>query len=243
MAITYKILSALLSYPSRDLQGAVGDFEGMLRDDGLLGDAEIKALRPLISELKLKNVLDCQEVYVSLFDRTRTLSLQLFEHVHGESRDRGQAMVDLLSIYQKHGLETTNNKELPDYIPLFLEFLSILDKKEAQEQLAETVHILAALKERLVKRQTAYVGLFDSLIALADTKPNEKALSEILAEEDVDPDDGDALDKVWEEESVDFGVGGALDGNSDASKGCPKVDGMLENLLTQMPDQPKNKLH
>lgn len=243
MAITYKILSALLSYPSRDLQGAVGDFEGMLREEGMLSDTEIKGLRPLICQIKLSDVLDNQEIYVSLFDRTRTLSLQLFEHVHGESRDRGQAMVDLLSIYQKHGLETKDQKELPDYLPLFLEFLSILEKQDAQEQLAETAHILAALKERLVKRQTAYVGLFDCLIALADTTPNEKALAEILKEEDVDPDDGEALDKVWEEESVDFGVGGALDNNSGVAKGCPKVDGMLENLLTQMPDQPNNKMN
>ena len=81
------------------------------------------ALDRLLDELATGDLYDLQERYVLLFDRTRSLSLHLFEHVHGESRDRGQAMVDLKALYERHGL-LMSSSELPDHLPLFLEFLS-----------------------------------------------------------------------------------------------------------------------
>ena len=105
-----------------------------------------------------------------LFDRTRSLSLHLFEHVHGESRDRGQAMIDLKSLYESAGLEISAT-ELPDFVPLFLEFLSTRPRAEACELLGQPAHILAAMAERLRKRHSAYEAVFRALVALAATKP------------------------------------------------------------------------
>src|SRR5690606_23116888 len=101
-------------------------------------------LNCLLDELATWDLYELQERYVLLFDRTRSLSLNLFEHVHGESRDRGQAMVDLKDLYERHGL-TLASTELPDYLPLFVEFLSTISEVEARELLAETAHILEAI--------------------------------------------------------------------------------------------------
>src|SRR5207244_13070491 len=104
----------------------------------------------LLSEIAIGDLYDLQERYVLLFDRTRSLSLHLFEHVHGESRDRGQAMIDLKNQYENAGLEISAT-ELPDFVPLFLEFLSTRPRADAYELLGQPAHILSAMAERLRK--------------------------------------------------------------------------------------------
>jgi nitrate reductase delta subunit len=124
--------------------------------------------------------------------------------VHGESRDRGQAMVELLKLYSAHGLELTV-KELPDHLPVFLEFLSTLPAGEAAALLGQAAHVLEALRERLRKRQSLYARVFDVLVALVEADRNPEALKALLQEPDDDPDDLEALDKAWAEEQVTFG--------------------------------------
>ena len=132
MAKTFKVLSALLTYPTAELQAAVAEMRAVLDAEALPAAAQPRPARPLLDELATGDLYDLQERYVLLFDRTRSLSLHLFEHVHGESRDRGQAMVDLKAMYESHGLATVTS-ELPDYLPLFLEFLATLPQAEACE--------------------------------------------------------------------------------------------------------------
>jgi nitrate reductase beta subunit len=150
------------------------------------------------------DLMEAQERYVHLFDRTRTLSLHLFEHVHGESRDRGQAMVDLMEMYERAGLEI-DAKELPDYLPLFLEFLSTRSTEEIHDLLAQTAHILNVLAERLTKRDSAYAGVMVALGTLAGVEPDAALVERLLSTPEDDPDDLAALDKVWEDEIVTFG--------------------------------------
>ena len=124
MTRTFKVLSALLSYPTAQLQDGLRRSSTALIDgEALLPAAVRRQLARLTGELANGDLYDLQERYVLLFDRTRSLSLHLFEHVHGESRDRGQAMIDLKSLYENGGLEI-DAAELPDFLPLFLEFLS-----------------------------------------------------------------------------------------------------------------------
>ena len=139
-----------------------------------------------------------------LFDRTRSLSLHLFEHVHGESRDRGQAMVDLQNLYAAKGL-SSGTSELPDFIPLFLEFLSTLSPSEACDLLGQPGHIFVALAERLRKRSSSYEAVFRALIELAKVKPKAEDIAAALQEPDSDPNDLVALDAAWEDEEVRFG--------------------------------------
>ncbi len=198
-----KIISLLLSYPTKELNDELPAIISAL-DPAPLTAPQRKALIKLARDIEALDVYEAQERYVYLFDRTRSLSLHLFEHVHGESRDRGQAMVDLKEMYEAQGYEI-GAKELPDHLPMFLEFLSTLPTDEARELLGQTTHILVALRERLKKRKSVYAAAFGVLEAIAAGKAEKKLIDEILGRPDDDPDDFDALDRVWEEETVTFG--------------------------------------
>ena len=221
---TFKALSLILSYPTEDLQRAMPEIAGVLIAEPRLTAAARRDLSPLLEELEMLDIYELQERYVMLFDRSRTLSLNLFEHVHGESRDRGGAMVSLLETYRDGGFEPTSS-ELPDHLPVLLEFLSTRPFGEAQETLADAAHILEAVAARLVRRDSTYAAAFAALLQLAGTAADQEAVAELLEQPDVDPEDLEALDKVWEESEVLFGP--------DPNAGCPQVRDMLARM-----DQP-----
>lgn len=208
MAQTFKALSALLCYPGDSLKAAAGEMRAALAADGILADGARRALEGLIAEIDGDDLLDLQERYVLLFDRTGSLSLYLFEHVHGESRDRGQAMIDLQAHYERNGL-AIGAAELPDFLPLFLEFLSTRPLPEAREMLGQTAHILTALAERLHKRGSSYEAVFRALVEIAGAKPKAEEIAGLLDQPDTDPTDLAAIDKAWEDQPVTFGPGAA----------------------------------
>jgi nitrate reductase delta subunit len=208
MARTYRALGALLSYPTEALQAAAAEIADVLDTECLLPPAHRTALRSLLQQIAAADIYDLQERYVGLFDRGRAVSLHLFEHVHGESRDRGQAMADLIGLYAEHGLEMSAG-ELPDFLPLFLEFLSLLPQPEARVLLAEPGAILRALADRLAARDDGYAAVMKAVAELARA-PDEGA-SDIP---DEDPNDLAALDAAWAEAAVRFGPGEASDGCS-----------------------------
>jgi nitrate reductase delta subunit len=205
MARTYRALAALIAYPTEALQAATGEIAAVLAEEGLVPAPRRAAIDELLAELAGRDIYELQERYFALFDRSRTLSLHLFEHVHGESRDRGQAMADLIELYRGHGFEPTAS-ELPDFLPLFLEFLSLLPGHEAQALLAEPAGILQVIAERLVTRKSAYAAVFAALATLANAPAID--LPDNSAE---DPDDLVALDAAWEEAAVHFGPGEQID--------------------------------
>lgn len=207
---TFHMLSALLTYPSIALQQAIPDLTDIL-DNGVLNPAQVDTLRPLLHSLQHDDIYDLQEAYVLLFDRSRTLSLNLFEHIHGESRDRGGAMVDLIETYRAGGLDLSAT-ELPDYLPVLLEFLSTQPIEKAQEILNDAGHILIALAERLERRQTAYAAVLHVLVEFANADLSTPEAQELLAQKDDNPEDLAALDAVWEEAQVTFGP--------DSDQGC-----------------------
>ncbi|PZW38915.1 respiratory nitrate reductase chaperone NarJ [Humitalea rosea] len=205
MARTYRALAALLSYPTVAMQRATEEIAAAIAEEGLVDAAALAPIQSFLDEIATTDIYELQERYFALFDRSRTLSLHLFEHIHGESRDRGQAMADLITLYQEHGLEMAAD-ELPDFLPLFLEFLSLLPDAEARAMLAEPAGILRALADRLVARSTGYMAV---MAALADI-----AGAPMLAVSDIpedNPDDLEAMDASWEEAAVRFGPGEAVD--------------------------------
>ena len=220
MADTYRALAVLLSYPTNETAALMPAVMSALEGERLVSTSVLRKLPPLLEKLSATDLYDAQSRYVDLFDRTRSLSLQLYEHVHGESRDRGQAMVELLKLYSSRGLELTA-KELPDHLPVFLEFLSQQPADEAAALLGEAAHVLEALRERLKKRESAYAHVFDALLALADSERNAEALKALLQEPDDDPNDLEALDKAWAEEQVTFGPD---------KVGCPKAEAMIAQM-------------
>jgi len=204
MIRTFKVLSALLSYPTSELQEAVSEMRRALDSEAIVSPATLADLDGLIGEIADSDLFDLEERYVVLFDRTRSLSLHLFEHVHGESRDRGQAMIDLKNLYEQSGL-AIDATELPDFLPLFLEFLSTRPIGEARDLLDQTAHITVALRARLVKRESSYAAIFAALTDLAAADPARMAVDDFPAETDGDPDDLAALDAAWEDAPVTFG--------------------------------------
>lgn len=223
---TFKALSLLLGYPTAELQTAISDLRAVLYGEGLLDLRRIEALAPLLTKLESRDLYDLQERYVLLFDRSRTLSLNLFEHIHGESRDRGGAMVDLLEMYRAGGFDLIGT-ELPDHLPVLLEYLSARPLAEAREVLRDAGHILVALGERLVRRETAYAAVLEALVAIAEADPQGAEVETLLSVEDDDPEDLAALDAVWAEAQVTFGP--------DPNAGCPAS----RDLLARMDPAPK----
>jgi nitrate reductase molybdenum cofactor assembly chaperone NarJ/NarW len=225
MARTYKALAALLTYPDRDLQRLAPEAVAVIAAEAMVPRPLIQALDKLAAELSAGDIYDLQEAYTELFDRTRSLSLNLYEHVHGESRDRGEAMVALLELYRTRGLDLAAN-ELPDFLPVFLEFLSTLPDPEAASLLGEATHVLDAMGERLKKRGSAYRAVFGALARMASTRSDPAALAALLSEPDVDPNDLESLDKAWEETAVTFGP-------SDVD--CPKAGALVEAMKAGPP--------
>jgi nitrate reductase delta subunit len=223
---TLKALSLMLCYPTAELQAAMPEIGAILATDPRLSAPTRQALQRLADDLGQGDLFDVQESYVMLFDRSRTLSLNLFEHVHGESRDRGGAMVSLIETYRDGGFEPATT-ELPDHLPVLLEFLSTRPFAEVQETLADAAHIFDALGTRLVRRTSRYDAAFAALSQLANAQVDADALAGMLALPDDDPTDLVALDAVWEETEVTFGP--------DPNAGCPQVRDMLALMDTPAP--------
>lgn len=202
MIKSFAVIARLMDYPSAELLEARSALIDVIREELRLPAALRDSLSAFIQQLCTADLMDIQENYVTLFDRGRSTSLLLFEHVHGESRARGQAMVDLLQQYRNAGLEL-NVKELPDYIPVYLEYLSTRTEAEAAQGLGDVHPILALLSARLQERGSGYHLLFDALLAMIGIQPDMAGLRGKVASE-IRDDTPAAMDKVWEEEMVHF---------------------------------------
>ena len=201
---TLKLLAVLLSYPSEDLVAALPEIARRLGEEPVLRGATQDALAGLLAELKREDLLDSQERYVAQFDAGRATSLHLFEHVHGDSRDRGQAMVDLNALYRKAGFVLAVH-ELPDYLPAVLEYLASRPAEEVHELLEDCVHILRAVGERLSAGGSPYAAIFAALLDLHGAAPLaavKHAGKKVHAP---------SLDEEWDEAPVEFGPPPGLD--------------------------------
>lgn len=210
--LSLRIISRLLDYPNQELWEHLSEiFENVDECTELTEENKTK-LKFWIAQNKQTRLFDAQAEYCGLFDRGRALSLLLFEHVHGQSRDRGQAMVDLMQQYQQAGLEL-NAKELPDHLPLYLEYLATLSQEQVEQGLNDIAPILALLAERLSQRESHYSLLMMILLSLTTVTLNQKPLSEKVSKETRD-DTPQALDQVWDEEQVTFMDNAACDSNT-----------------------------
>lgn len=201
MRMTLRSLSALLGYPSADLRAHAREIGAALDAEAALPRAIRNRLEPLIARFATGELLDIQGEYSDLFDRSRTLSLHLFEHVHGDSKERGQAMLDLGQQYLDQGF-MLESKELPDFVPVFLEFASCLEAKEARDMLRQPAHVFAALAERLDQRQSHYAVVFHAIVALAGVRPDAVALEELR--KNAPSDDASRIDEEWEDKAITF---------------------------------------
>lgn len=172
--IVLRALGALLSYPREEVRQALSEIADAISSSQLIASRERGGLLALIDELRAGDLLETEERYVELFDRGRAASLHLFEHLHGEDRDRGQAMVDLKRLYEHAGYELTT-RELPDYLPVVLEYLSCRDIRETRELLGDCAHILRRIGESLIARGSRYATVLQALLIIAGEDPIDAA--------------------------------------------------------------------
>ena len=198
-----RVLARLLGYPDAQLRSDLADMRSALQDDHALAPQRLLEICALIDMFERKPALELEAAYVELFDRGRATSLHLFEHVHGDSRDRGPAMIDLAQTYEKAGMYLAEG-EMPDFLPVVLEFTSTQPPREAREFLAEMAHIFNAIFAALQQRESPYACVLGALLELAGEAAQPV---EIAAEE--------SIDAVWQEPVV-------FDGCS--SKGQAKPD-------------------
>ena len=189
-ALSLRVLARLLSYPDAELRSHLSPMRDALHTERALSVGRLSELDVLMATLSSGDSLDTEAAYVHLFDRGRATSLHLFEHVHGDSRDRGPAMIDLAQTYDKAGLYLAPG-ELPDYLPVVLEFVSTQPPREARAFLSEMAHIFNAIFSALQQRQSAYASVIGALLELA----GEKAQAVKLAPEE-------PLDESWAEPAV-----------------------------------------
>ena len=199
-----KLIGVLMDYPQDELWEHGDELQAALAESSAgLSSSRRRALQRFVTDLLASDPLEAQDAWLSLFDRGRSMSLLLFEHIHGESRDRGQAMVDLIEAYRKNGLHLSA-KELPDYLPLLLEYLSQRPEEEARDWLHHVNHIVGLLAARAGERKSPYAVLFEILVEYAEGKVELDSLRRRVSEEPRD-DTNEAMDLVWEEEAVRFG--------------------------------------
>ena len=197
-----KVISCLLHYPDGGLQAHAEELVAAVDAATEPGAASRDALRGLIHHLADNDLLTLQGEYVDTFDRGRSRSLHLFEHVHGDSRDRGQAMIDLIRVYGEHGFHI-DCAELPDYLPLFLEFCAQIGPADAREWLEQVAHVLQLLHQRLLRHHSPYAAALQALLELAGADSEDDEVRRQIADEAAD-DTPAALDKVWRESPVTF---------------------------------------
>ena len=193
MSKSLRVLAALIGYPDSRLRGDLPEMRALLRAESALPASRLRELDALMQTLQSTDPLDSEAAYVDLFDRGRATSLHLFEHVHGDSRERGPAMIDLGQTYENAGLLLVEG-ELPDYLPAVLEFVSTQPPAEARAFLGEMAHIFKAIFAALAQRDSAYASALAALLDLAGESIEPAQPSLAAAEE--------SLDASWVEPEV-----------------------------------------
>lgn len=222
---TLKILGFLMTYPQDHHKEVLEECVHFLNAEQWLSHHALNDLDPFLKSIRDKDLLDLQEDYVALFDRTPSLSLHLFEHIHGDSRDRGQALADLLKVYEDAGL-FISTEETPDYLPLFAEYASTLPHTEASETIGNVVNILSSLAEKLKSRKSLYAHVLNAFIETASHSPDPEAVAEFLKKSSGSALSEQEIDKEWEEQ---FAFENTVQ-TTGVESGCPKAQTVLAHM-------------
>lgn len=207
-----RVLSRALNYPTAELLVQTDALKEVLVEDGFLKKKSLKRMVAFLDELGSTELMQAQENYVEIFDRGRAHCLHLFEHVHGESRFRGQAMLDLSERYAEKGLHIGVG-ELPDYLPVFLEFISICKPDEGLETLSQAAPVIATIGEKLKRKKSGYQHVFGAIVELSGAKLSKAEIEKAADASLPNIQTLDDLDKEWQEPE-------AFGGASDCATGC-----------------------
>ena len=220
--LTLRVLAHLLSYPDTSLRDHLAEMTTALQGERALRPDRLAELSALMQHLRGARAMDVEAHSVETFDRGRGTALHLFEHVHGDSRDRGPAMIDLLQTYEQAGLYLAPG-ELPDHLTVVLEYASTQPPAQARAFLRELTHILQAVFSALLRRESPYASVLAAVLELA----GEKAQAVKIPDEPT-------LDESWEEPAV-FG---GCSTQGQASPGQPQPIQIVRAAARQASTQP-----
>ena len=220
--LTLRVLAHLLSYPDTSLRDHLAEMTTALQGERALRPDRLAELSALMQHLRGARAMDVEAHYVETFDRGRGTALHLFEHVHGDSRDRGPAMNDLLKTYEQAGLYLAPG-ELPDHLAVVLEYASTQPPAQARAFLRELTHILQAIFSALLRRESPYASVLAAVLELA----GEKAQAVKIPDEPT-------LDESWEEPAA-FG---GCSTQGQASPGQPQPIQIVRAAARQASTQP-----
>ncbi|HFL8819339.1 MAG TPA: nitrate reductase molybdenum cofactor assembly chaperone [Candidatus Azoamicus sp. OHIO2] len=187
-----------MSYPDLTMKKDINYAYKLLENDLIISSNNITIIKNLIQFINTSNLIYLQEYYVSIFDRKKDFSLYLFEHIHGDSRERGMAMIDLLDLYKKSNFILTQTNELPDFLPLFLEYLSVIPENKSALLLGEIINIIAVLGKRLKLINSEYYSIFELLESISPVKCDSKIITQLISTFK----SATSLDKEWEEPKI-----------------------------------------
>ncbi len=202
-----KALACLLLYPDEELLKSLPEIESTLRESAELDASSKGQLKGLIEWIRETDMSSLQAAYVSTFDIGKHGSLNLFEHTQGDSRDRGHVMVELNRLYKEHGLELTTT-ELPDHLPVFLEFLAGLKREDAQLWLESVIGPIKKIDHELQLDASPWEAVTAALLDFAGAE--REVVSERTPDEMIP-----TLDAEYYEAPVTFG--GSVDPVSSQS--------------------------
>lgn len=188
-SLTLRALAYLLRYPDAAWRGHLDEVHDALRGSGELRTPRLAQIEAFVDTMRRADEIDAQAVYVDLFDRGRGTALHLFEHVHGDSRERGPAMLDLIATYEQAGLFLRDG-ELPDHLTVLLEYASTQPRHAAVSLLGEVGHILRRIHGAVDHRGSAYAGVIGALLDIAGVDAQGQA-------QPIEPEPD--LDEAWQE--------------------------------------------
>ena len=200
--LTIKALGALLHYPQQELIEALDDIQQIINTESLLSPEQISALGRCIAGMRNQALLDLQEQYVQLFDTNPKHALYLFQHLYGDTPQRGPALADLIGMYRDYGYQPTA-KELPDYLPLYCEFAAQFPQAEARVLLGRALPVLELMAQRLEAAGSAYAAVFSALCSLAERSEDTAAIEQLLSDR-IRGGKHQTLDEAWQERPVSF---------------------------------------
>jgi len=204
---TIKALGALLLYPDETLVDALDEIQAIIDADPLLGPERAAAVGRCIAGMRDQGLLDLQEQYVQTFDNSPKQALYLFQHLYGDSPERGPAMADLIGLYRDHGYQPIAN-ELPDYLPLYCEFAAQFPQAEARSLLGRALPVLELVAQRLQQKGITYAAVLSALASLAEADEDTAAIAELLSAQARNGKGDQSLDEAWREQPVSFTAAG-----------------------------------
>ena len=199
---TIKVLGALLHYPQEELIEALDEIEQLIEVESLLHPEKVSAIGRCIDQMRNQTLLDLQEQYVQLFDTNPKHALYLFQHLYGDAPQRGPALADLIGMYNDYGYQSTAT-ELPDYLPLYCEFVSLFPQSEARLLLGRALPILDLIAQRLQEEGSAYAAVFSALSSLAERNEDTVAVEKLLSDQLRDGKEK-TMDEAWKELPISF---------------------------------------